>query len=282
LSGIAGVFGLDGRPAAASDVQRMAAASGLPRLQPWMSPSGAVVWFDGRLDNRDDLAHLCDPPLNQANCALSDARLVLAAYEHDGDRFPGQLNGDFALALLDEQRQQLILARDVMAARTLYYCPVPGAVVFASEIRSLLAHPRVSAGPDEDGLAALVLDYWCDDHRTCFKGIYSVPAGHSIVVTREGIERREHWAFDPARTIRYRSFPEYRDHFRSLFEQSVRRRLRSEHPVAITVSGGVDSSAIFCQAAARSRRNRDDVPEGHCRRRTGVSRGDRADVRRAD
>jgi asparagine synthase (glutamine-hydrolysing) len=127
-------------------------------------------------------------------------------------------------------------------------------MLFASEIKCLLAHPLVVAAPDEDALAELVLDSWCDEHRTCFKGIYSVSPGQSVIVRPDGIVRRTDWAFDPSAQIRYRSFTDYRDHFRALFEQSVRRRLRGSDGVAVTVSGGVDSSSIFCQAAALRRR----------------------------
>jgi asparagine synthase (glutamine-hydrolysing) len=282
LSGIVGVFGLDGRPVEVSEVRRMSAASGDPPVhgedfwvgsafgvgyqherltpeslteaQPLVSPSQTVVCFDGRLDNRDELAHLCPSNTGDAPRAVSDAALVLAAYQQFGDQFAARLNGDFALALFDASRRQLLLARDVMAARRLHYCPVPGALLFASQIKSLLADSRVSASPDEDGLADLVLNNWYDEHRTCFKGIYSVPAGQMLVATPDGVALRTHWAFDPSREIRYRSFDEYRDAFRALFEQSVRRRLRSAHPVAVTVSGGVDSSSIFCQAATLVRR----------------------------
>ena len=178
----------------------------------------------------------------------------MGVYEQRGDRFASELNGDFALALVDESRRLLILSRDVMASRPLYYCEIPGAVLFASEIKCLLAHPSVVPTPDEDALAALVLDYWCDEHRTCFKGIHTVPPGHSVIVTANRIERRMDWTFDPSAQIRYRSFVEYRDHFRALFEQSVRRRLRGAEDVAVTVSGGLDSSSIFCQAAELRRR----------------------------
>ena len=240
-----GVFTLDGRPASAADVTRMGAATPLSIAPPLTSSPDRLLWFDGRLDNRSDLA--------SHNCR-SDAEVVMAVYEQRGDRVAAELNGDFALALVDEPRRRLILARDVMASRPLYYCPIAGAVLFASEIKCLLAHPSVAAAIDEDALAELVLDYWCDEHRTCFKGIYSVPPGHSVIVSAERIERRVDWSFDPLAEIRYRSFAAYRDHFKSLFEQSVRRRLRGADDVAATVSGGLDSSSIFCQAAELRRR----------------------------
>lgn len=226
----------------------------LAEQQPLVSSSGVAVCFDGRLDNREELARACPSPADQTTGTASDAAFVLAAYERFGDRFAAHLNGDFALALFDSARRQLMLACDVMASRCLYYCPLPGTLLFASEIKCLLADPRVSTSPDEDGLAEIVLDYWGDDHRTCFKGIYSVPPGQVVVVTPDRVELREHWAFDPGREVRHRTFADYRDEFRSLFEQSVRRRLRSAHPVAVTVSGGLDSSAIFCQAATLVRR----------------------------
>ena len=220
----------------------------------FVSPSQTAVSFDGRLDNREELTRRYPPHTVESERVPSDAALIAAAYEDIGPAFASQLNGDFAFALYDSARQQLVLGRDVMAAHCLYYCPLPGAVLFASEVKSILADPRVSAAPDEDGLAALVLDDWCDEHRTCFTGIYSVPPGHLLVATRDRIDVREHWAFDPSREIRYRSFAEYCECFRSLFEQSVRRRLRSAHPVAVAIGGGVDSSSIFCQASALVRR----------------------------
>jgi asparagine synthase (glutamine-hydrolysing) len=245
LGGIVGVFTRDGRPASAADVTRMGAATPLPNAPPLTSSSRCCLWFDGRLDNRTDLASLG---------SHSDAEVVMGVYARRDDRFAAELNGDFALALVDERRRHLILARDVMASRPLYYCEIPGAVLFASEIKCLLAHPSVIPTPDKDALAALVLDYWCDEHRTCFKGIYSVPPGHSIIVTADRIERRVDWTFDPSARIRYRSFADYCDHFKLLFEQAVRRRLRGADDVAVTVSGGLDSSSIFCQAAELRRR----------------------------
>ena len=226
----------------------------LTETQPFVSPLQTAVCIDGRLDNRDELTSLFPSRAGESERLRSDAELIAAAYEEIGPDAISRLNGDFAVALCDSRREQLVLARDVMAAQPLYYSVVPGAVLFASEIKCLLADPRVTAQPDEDGLAALVLDDWCDPHLTCFKGIYSVPPGHLFMATRHRNLLREHWAFDPSREIRYRSADEYGECFRSLFEQSVRRRLRSAHPVAVSLSGGLDSSAIFCQAATLIRR----------------------------
>jgi asparagine synthase (glutamine-hydrolysing) len=248
LGGIVGVFALDGRSDVSSDTERMAAASLLPACESTVTASNVTVWFDGRLDNREDLARFLPPSSSRLDDA-SDAALVLAAYHQYGENVARALNGDFALAIADEPGRRLVLARDVMASCPLYYCPLPGTLLFASEIKCLLAHPGVTAAIDDDALAELVLDYWCDAHRTCFKGIFSVPPGEAVVASGGRVERRPQWTFDPMRQVRCRSFGDYRDRFRDLFEQAVRRRLQGSDRVAVAVSGGLDSSAILCTAA---------------------------------
>ena len=278
MSGIVGVFNLDGRTVEPSELKGLAAASAhhaldgedywigstagighqhsrvtpesLTERQPLPSPSGTAVAFDGRLDNRQEVLDACPSNVGWPEAVCSDAALALAAYSQFGEAFVARLNGDFALALCDSTRRRLLLARDRMGARALYYCPLPGTLLFASEIKSLLAHRAVRSRPDEDALADLVLDGYSDGTRTCFQGVYSVPPGHVLIVTTDGRVLRQHWDFDSAREIRYRSFEDYAQCFRTLFAESVRRRLRSDRPVAVSVSGGLDSSSIFCQARA--------------------------------
>src|SRR5437773_6223671 len=284
MSGIVGLFNLDGRPVEPSELTALAAASrhravdgedfwigpsigighqhfrvtpeSLTERQPLVSPTGIAVAFDGRLDNRKEIIDECSPACGPPDDVCSDAALVIAAYERFGERFAVRLNGDFALALFDPAHPRLMLARDRMGARALYYCPLPRMLVFASEIKCLLALPSVTARPDEDALADLVIDGYSDGDRTCFQNVHTICPGHLLMVTTEGIALQRHWDFDPGREIRYGSFEEYVECFRSLFENAVGRRLRSAHPVAVSVSGGLDSSSVFCQAAALARMGR--------------------------
>jgi asparagine synthase (glutamine-hydrolysing) len=217
------------------------AAEDQPRVEP-----GLVVWFDGRLDNRDDL--LASMPAVAGGQGASDAALVLAAYRAFGEGCVARLNGDFALALFDERRRVLLLARDIMAARPLFYAEVPDGMAFASECAQLLAHAKGAARIDRDGLADLVLNGYSDGRRTCFAGVHGVPPGAVVVATPDGVTTRQAWEFADLE-IRYPRTSQYVEHFRALFSQAVRRRLRSAQPVAIAVSGGVDSSSIYCEAA---------------------------------
>lgn len=220
--------------------------------QPLEGATGAMLVMDGRLDNRDEIiAALGLSP------RLSDATCVLAAYDAWDDRFADRLNGDFAIAIFDKAKQRLLLVRDAIGIRPLYYYSDARMVAFASEIKALLAHPAIPAQPDDEGLAdfmfvaARPLDR---QELTCFRGISAVVPAHVGIFTRERAITRRYWDFDTGRTIRLRGFDEYVDAFAERFTQAVTRRSRSRYPVAVSVSGGLDSSSIFCQAEALRQR----------------------------
>ena len=276
MSGIVALFHLDGRPADARTLEKMAhtlshrgpdgcrvwvsGATGLAcqhlrvtpestgELQPHGCPDRLAVSFDGRLDNREDLTAILGAELGHV-ADPSDSALVLAAYRHFGEGFAEHLNGDFALAIFDADHQKLLLARDIIGVRTLYYWHSRQTFLAASEIKAILAHPEVQVTPDDDALADFVLggDPY-QTHHTCFRNVYRVLLGHTVVVEPERIRSFKHWDFNPAKQVRHSSIADYSEALRALFEQAVRRRLRSMFPVAVQVSGGLDSSAILCQA----------------------------------
>lgn len=220
--------------------------------QPEVASSGAALAFDGRLDNRDDLL----PALSAFSIATRGARdpaCALAAYAAFGDAFPERLNGDFALALFDPRRRRLLLARDPVGVRPLYYACRGARLIFGSEIKALLAHPEVTARPDDEYLADLLfrrLHLKPDRGRTCFDQILAVPPGHILAADPQRLVLRRYWDFDLTPVPRPADRRECVEIFRALFTQAVRRRLRSASPVAISVSGGLDSSSIFCAARA--------------------------------
>ena len=276
MSGIVGVWNLDGRPLAPGLLDDLGVAlahrgpdgdgawvegsvglacrllrvtpEAARESQPCVSPSGTALVFDGRLDNREDLLASLEDARSVGRDA-PDAALVLAAYEVFGERLPERLSGDFALGLFDPHRRQLLLARDAMGVRPLYYCRRAHLIVFASEIKALLVHPDVPARPDDELLARFLLDdIRGREGRTFFEGVSSVPPACVAIVTPGGCTTRRYWDFDPSRRTRLGSFQEYAAAFRHHFAQAVRRRLRSARPVAVSVSGGLDSSSILCLA----------------------------------
>jgi asparagine synthase (glutamine-hydrolysing) len=287
MSGLAGLWNLDGAPMDGEILRSMSGtlrhrgpdgegcrhvgSFGLACQHMWVTPEeqgelqpltgrrGALLALDGRLDNRDELLAALKLPRT-----ASDAACALAAYEAWDEAFAAHLNGDFALAVFDEPKQQLLLVRDSIGIRPLYYFHDRRLFAFASEIKALLIHPGIEVRPDDEGLADFMLvgsrpvDR-CD--ATCFAGVSALPPAHLTVVTRERQVLRRYWDFDTGRKLNLRSPGEYAEAFGGHFAQAVRRRLRSVHPVAVSVSGGLDSSSIFCQAQLLRREEAASCPE---------------------
>lgn len=214
--------------------------------QPIVGESGTMLMIDGRLDNRAELLSTL-----RLDRTASDAHCALSAYEAWSDAFAERLSGDFAIAVFDPRSRRLLLARDAIGVRPLYYFHTSGLFAFGSEIKALLAHPEVESRPDDEGVADFMLIGSRPLERqdlTCFAGVSSVVPAHIVSVTTRGLARRRYWDFDTERRVRYGSFGEYVEAFDHHFETAVKRRTRSAHRVAVSVSGGLDSSSIFCQA----------------------------------
>ncbi len=201
--------------------------------------------FDGRIDNREEIAALLsgngvDPH------PVTDADLVMAAYRKWGEECPAHLLGDFAFALWDGRQRQLFCARDPLGVRPFFYAQAGATFVCASEIRPLFALPGLKKEPDLAIVTARLVRKCVEFDETLYKGISRLPMAHSLTIKRDTVRRRRYWEIDPAREIRYRSDGEYAERFRELFFQAVKCRLRSDTPIAAMLSGGLDSSSIVC------------------------------------
>jgi asparagine synthase (glutamine-hydrolysing) len=237
---IDGSIGLGCKGGATARASRSDGAASAP------APAGCVL--DGRIDNRDELIRrLANDPRVKANC--DDRDLLLAAYDRYGDAFVEHLHGDFVVAMFDRRQRRLVLARDRLGLRPLCYTHTSGAFLFGTEAKALLAHPGMTAAPDDLMLADSVLSFRALDSqtRTFFDGIRSLPAAHLLIATPDGVSVRRYFEFD-TRPTRLPSFRDYAGALRELFDIAVRRRLRCARPVAISVSGGLDSAYIFCVA----------------------------------
>jgi asparagine synthase (glutamine-hydrolysing) len=283
VSGIVGVWNLDGRPVEPGSLDKLMAPIGhrgpdglhwwsegpvalgcaqfrvtpeaKNEVMPLVGRRGAILTWDGRLDNRAELVSLLRGSSPDIDLSCPDPVLVMAAYERWGADFPTRLLGDMALALLDRERRELLLVRDSIPVRPLHWFRTRDTVVFGSEIKALLAHPKAPCRPNRGALAQHFLHgipRADEDYATFFEDIYSVPAGGVVIFDSNRTIQRKYWDFDKGATVRRSSFPAYVEEFRYHFDRAVSRRLRSEGPVAVSVSGGLDSSAVFCSALATS------------------------------
>ena len=212
--------------------------------QPYRTPGGRVIVWDGRLDNRPEL----DSALaGRAQNSASDVAVVAAAYEAWGETAFQKFVGDWAVTIWDPHDHSLILARDYVGVRHLYYQFKRGRVGWCTILDPLLALSGNIPALSEEYLAGCLSSFPAA-HLTPYVGIQAVPPSCFVRIKDGRRISKSYWAPDPGRRVEYSSDCEYEEHFRTVFAQSVRRRLRSDFPILAELSGGIDSSSIVCMA----------------------------------
>ncbi|ARF54599.1 asparagine synthase (glutamine-hydrolyzing) [Streptomyces gilvosporeus] len=176
----------------------------------------------------------------------SDTEVVLHAYLQWGEGFAERLNGMYAFALWDARTEQLLLIRDRMGVKPLYYYPTSDGILFGSEPKAILAHPSVRPAVDAEGLAELITFTKTPGHAV-YKGMYEVRPGHLVRVGRGGLTIKRYWA------LTAREHTDDRDttvaRIRALLDDIVARQLIADVPLCTLLSGGLDSSAITALSA---------------------------------
>lgn len=212
--------------------------------QPVQISWDAVLTWDGRLDNRAELIRGLDGHVTLESC---DAAIAAAAYERWGTKSFSKLVGDWALSIWNAKEQTLILAKDFLGTRHLYYLQNEKQVVWSSILEPivLLAGKRFQL---EKEYIAGWLSLFPATHLTPYAGVRAVPPS-TFVSLRAGQQTvTRYWDFDPHKKVRYATAGEYEEHFRAVLQESVRRRMRSDIPIVAELSGGMDSSSIVCMA----------------------------------
>ncbi len=212
--------------------------------QPYISPSRAVITWDGRLDNR---AELIGDLRNSLTLASTDVEIVAAAHERWGADCFAKLVGDWALSIWNPNNCSLILAIDPIGTRHLYYSLDSNQITWSTILDPLVLFAGKSFAINEEYIAGW-FSMFPAAHLTPYIGICAVPPSSSAYIRPRKQTVSKYWDFDPEKKIRYRSDTEYEEHFRSAFAKAVQDRLRSDRPVLAELSGGMDSSSIVCMA----------------------------------
>ena len=185
----------------------------------------------------------------------TDTEVILAAYDHWGEECQTRFNGFWAIALWDRQTGTLFLSRDRYGVKPLYYTDAPGYLVFASELKALLQDESIPRIAND----AVVFDYLVNGFVDCteetfFDGIFRLPAGHCMVLDRQGNRTvKAYYTLPYTEELVGRVEEETVSRFRTLFQDSVRLRLRADVPVGSCLSGGLDSSSIVCESSRQLR-----------------------------
>lgn len=210
--------------------------------QPYVTTTGKIITWDGRLDNRDELILELSDGLTDDR---TDVAIVAAAFEKwETDSFL-RLVGDWAIAIWDREKG-LVLARDYMGIKRLFYYLKSQRVIWCSHLTALAQCGDRFTLCNE--YVAGYLGFWPQAHLTPYSEIHSVPPGSFVRILDGKTSVRPYWIFDHSRTIRYNNDADYEEHFRHLFRQAVRRRLRTDSHILAELSGGLDSSSIVCMA----------------------------------
>ena len=209
--------------------------------QPIFNEDGSiVVVFNGEIYNFAELTTNLIAHGHQFK-TRSDTETIVHAYEQHGDECMLDFRGMFAFALWDRRRRRLLLVRDRLGIKPVYYYAGPDFFVFASEIKSLLQHPRVPREVDPQGVDLYLALRYVPGPRTMFKNIFKLQPGHWMAVEEGGIQIRKYWDLE----YQERESPHAVEEFEHLLEESVRLRLISEVPLGVFLSGGLDSSAML-------------------------------------
>lgn len=274
MSAIAGIVRLTGEPVTTHDLhasaQRMVEPGLLPaqywtqagtgfvvrqsliteedlaEQQPWISQDGQrVLILDGRIDNRDELAAALGITLR----GEADGWLLQQALERWQAAALPRLIGDFVFAYWDTRQQKLLLGRDKMGGRTLYYHQSHGQLAFASTYPALLALPGVPVKVDELGIADFLVLNMYHPVNTFWQEVRRLPRATLASYDPQGLKSSTYWTPQVGQLLHLSCDEEYVEAAREQLERAVACRLRARGRVASQISGGLDSSAVAVTAA---------------------------------
>src|SRR6266404_404782 len=178
----------------------------------------------------------------------SDTEVVLRAYLEWGEEFAERVHGMFALALWDARRRKLVLARDRLGKKPLYYFAKGSRVVFASELKALLAHGGVPRALDPEALVQYLACEYVPAPATILRGVHKLPAAHVAVLDERGFRLRRYWDVPAPEPQRRVSSGEAAGELLRLLDAAVAKRLVADVPVGVFLSGGIDSTSIAALA----------------------------------
>jgi asparagine synthase (glutamine-hydrolysing) len=175
----------------------------------------------------------------------TDTEVIVHLYEEHGDGFVSKLRGMFAIALWDEIGETLILARDRVGIKPLYYSRTDDSIIFGSEIKSILADSTVPRNVDPHGIDLLLTYYYIPGEDTLLSGIKKLLPGHYLLVKNGKCVDREYWDLSFSKTRGHLSFKDAEQELVEVLRRSVRDHMISDVPVGFLLSGGVDSTALL-------------------------------------
>jgi asparagine synthase (glutamine-hydrolysing) len=220
--------------------------------QPVSNEDGSIwIVFNGEIYNYKDLsAEFTSKGHNFAT--QCDTETIVHAYEEYGVPCQAYFNGMFAFALWDQSNKRLLLARDHIGIKPLYYWLGEGSLIFGSELKSIILHPFVQREVDLDALDQFLTLEYIPTPRTIFKNIYKLPAGHRLIFQNGQVSVEKYWDIPDIETPENEE--DVQEMLLELIDDAVKMQLMSDVPLGAFLSGGIDSSSVVA-AMSRSSSN---------------------------
>lgn len=222
--------------------------------QPMWSGDGELgVVFNGEIYNHAELRAELEGRGHRFRSHHSDTETLLYGYREWGEGLPGRLNGMFAFVIHDRPRRRLFAARDRMGEKPFYYSHRPGLFAFASELEALVRHPAIAPRLDQRALQKYFAYGFIPAPHALYEGCRKLPQGCALTLdlADDRLTLSRYWAFrlEPDPAWGERPVAELAEELGGLLSQAVRRRLMSDVPLGIFLSGGIDSSTVLALAA---------------------------------
>jgi asparagine synthase (glutamine-hydrolysing) len=220
--------------------------------QPMLDPNnGNAIVFNGEIYNFQSLRKDCEAA-GDVFKSRSDTEVILALYRRHSIGCLKFLRGMFALAIWDDQRQQLFLARDRVGKKPLNYAVTKAGLAFCSELHPLFRHPGVDNGMDMEALELYLQLQFIPAPWTIYRGIRKLPPAHYAVFDRNGLKIEPYWEVDYQNKIEI-SEADALDTLEDKLTEAVRLRMIADVPLGVLLSGGVDSSVVMALMAKLSK-----------------------------
>jgi asparagine synthase (glutamine-hydrolysing) len=280
MSGIVGIFHRDGTPVADATLRSMTdflAYRGPDGQDGWLAREVGFghtllktfaepicqkqptqlesLWItaDVRLDSKTELVEKLNAKGRRTDERTCDAQLILHAYTVWGTGCVEHLRGDFAFAIWESVSKTVFCARDHFGIKPFYYAHLGKVFIFSNTLNCLRQHAAVTNELNEEAIGDFLLFGWNYNERTTsFRDIQRLPAGHSLLVSSDGVQMKRYWDLPTQERIRYSRREDYVHNFMDLFKAAVVDRLPPDR-AAILLSGGLDSGAVAAVARAYSK-----------------------------
>jgi asparagine synthase (glutamine-hydrolysing) len=220
--------------------------------QPLSNEDGSIwVTFNGEIYNHRDVRPVLESAGHRYR-SKSDTETIVHAYEQWGDECVHHFRGMFAFAIWDAPKRRLLLVRDRLGVKPVYWAMAGNRLLFASEIKAILESGLVEARPNQGLLPELLATRYTSGSETLFTGIHKLLPGHRLVFQSGEVSISKYWDVPldgPDPMWERRSAHEAVAEFRELLRESVRLRLMADVPLGVFLSGGIDSSAVAALVA---------------------------------